>query len=199
MPLRIEDHGRDNHVMILPVLVEELSGHVELRGDGNSITIGAPAHSHNLHISLGSRSRVVIGPHCVLGNLQIHTEDGAELTIGAGSAFNGLVRLLLHEARRITVGKSCLFGGDVDVAVSDMHTIVDAASGERLNPARDVRIGDHVWVGQRSLILKGVTIGAHSVIGAGSVVTREIPANCVAAGNPASVVRRGVSWRGELI
>src|SRR5581483_134646 len=129
MPLRIEDRGRNNHVMILPALVDELNGRIELRGDGNSITIGAPAHAYNLNISLGADSRVVIGPHCVLGHLQIHTETGAEAAIGTGCAFNGLVRLLLHEARRMTVGEFCLFGGDVDVTVSDMHSIVDAASG----------------------------------------------------------------------
>lgn len=55
--------------------------------------------------------------------------------------------------------------------------------------ARPVEIKDNVWIGGGSIILAGVTIGENSVIGAGSVVTRSIPANCVAAGNPCKVIR----------
>lgn len=199
MPLQIEDHGTGNTVMILPALLQQLNGRIELRGDGNSITIGAPAQSHVLHIGLGSGSRVVIGPHCLLGGLLIYTEEAAEVVIGAASAFNGLVRFLLHERGRISVGELCLFGGDVDVTISDMHSILDAASGKRLNPARDVTLGNHVWVGQRATILKGVTIGNDAIIGAGSVVARDVPAHCIAVGNPARVVRKGVTWRPELL
>jgi acetyltransferase-like isoleucine patch superfamily enzyme len=199
MPLRIDDRGTGNRVMILPTLLQQLNGLIELRGNGNSITIGAPAQSHGLHIGLGSRSQVVIGPHCLLGQLLIHTEDSAEVVIGGASAFNGFVRFLLHETGRIRLGEFCLFGGDVDVTISDMHSILDAATGKRLNPAGNVTLGNRVWVGQRSTILKGVTIGDDAIIGAGAVVTRDVPANCVAAGNPARVVRKGVTWRPELL
>ena len=51
-------------------------------------------------------------------------------------------------------------------------------------------IEDDVWIGAHSIILKGVTIGARSIIGAGSVVTKSIPADCVAAGNPCKVIRK---------
>jgi acetyltransferase-like isoleucine patch superfamily enzyme len=199
MPLQIDDRGTNNQVFILPALLEQLNGRIELRGSGNHVSIGAPCQSHALHIGLGSASRVAIGPHCLLGQLLIHTEHGAEVAIGGASAFNGLVRLLLHEPGRIAIGEFCLFGGDVDVTISDMHSIVDAASGQRINPPGSVTLGNHVWVGQRSTILKGVNIGHDAVIGAGAIVTRDIPPNCVAAGNPARVVRTGVSWRPELL
>lgn len=55
--------------------------------------------------------------------------------------------------------------------------------------ARSIEIQDNVWIGGGSIILAGVTIGENSVIGAGSVVTRSIPANCVAVGNPCKVIR----------
>ena len=50
-------------------------------------------------------------------------------------------------------------------------------------------IEDDVWIGAQSIVLKGVTIGARSIIGAGSVVTKSIPADCIAAGNPCKVIR----------
>ena len=53
-----------------------------------------------------------------------------------------------------------------------------------------VTIEDDVWIGANCQILKGVTIGVRSVIGAGSVVTKSIPADCIAAGNPCKVIRR---------
>lgn len=199
MPLHIEDHGTDNRVMILPALTQQLNGRIELRGNSNTVAIGAPAQSHALHLGLGSGSRVVIGPHCLLGQLLIHTEQNAEVVIGGACAFNGLVRMLLHEPGRIVLGELCLFGGDVDLTISDMHSILDAETGQRINPARDVTIGNHVWIGQRSLVLKGVSIGNDAIIGAGSVVTKDVPANCIAAGNPARVVRRSVTWRPELL
>jgi maltose O-acetyltransferase len=58
-----------------------------------------------------------------------------------------------------------------------------------LEAARPITIGDNVWVGGGVIVCPGVTIGDNSVIGAGSVVTRDIPANVVAVGNPARVLR----------
>lgn len=87
----------------------------------------------------------------------------------------------------------------MDISVSDIHSIVDLATGARINPARDIQVGERVWVGQRVLILKGSQIGDGSIIGAGSVVTGTIPKNVIAAGAPARVIRQGVTWRGELI
>lgn len=71
--------------------------------------------------------------------------------------------------------------------------------GERLNYARPVVIGNHVWIGSEVLILKGSTIGDGSVIGARALVAGRIPANVVAAGNPARVVRENVGWNYNLI
>jgi acetyltransferase-like isoleucine patch superfamily enzyme len=79
-----------------------------------------------------------------------------------------------------------------------MHSILDA-SGERTNPAADVSIGAHVWVGQRAMILKGAKIGDNCVVGAGAIVVGTIPANSLCVGVPAKTIRSGVSWRHDLI
>ena len=63
--------------------------------------------------------------------------------------------------------------------------------------ARSIEIQDNVWIGGGSIILAGVTIGENSVVGAGSVVTRSIPANCVAVGNPCKVIRCFTEKRGK--
>ena len=90
-----------------------------------------------------------------------------------------------------------MFSTEIMMSVSDMHPIFDA-DGRRINPDGDIVIGDHVWIGFRCVVLKGARIGAGAVIGAGSIVHGDIPAGAVAAGNPARVIRRDVTWRRNL-
>lgn len=144
-------------------------------------------------------AQIVIGSQCILGNLNIYACAGSRVQIGRNVGFNGLVRLLLHEPCSISIGDDSLFGGDVDITVSDMHSILDARGGKRINFGRDVFIDDRVWVGQRCLIMKGSRIGKDSVIGAGSIVTGQIPDHCIAAGSPARVIRKGIRWKRELL
>ena len=87
----------------------------------------------------------------------------------------------------VKIGRHCFLGHYTLIVDRNEHGVErrDAAP----SPAQ-VTIEDHVWIGSRVVILPGVSIGHHSVIGAGSVVTRNIPANCLAVGSPARVVRR---------
>ncbi|WP_192815596.1 DapH/DapD/GlmU-related protein [Methylocystis sp. ATCC 49242] len=87
-----------------------------------------------------------------------------------------------------------MFSGNVFADVSDMHSIISLDTGKRINPPAPIVIEDHVWIARNVTIAKGVKIGANCVIGAGSVVTKDIEANCVAAGVPARILRRGITW-----
>ena len=95
--------------------------------------------------------------------------------------------------KSVTIGNNVLIGSGCLITDSDAHPIDWRArregneDGVSCDP---VLIGDDVFVGSRSVILKGVTIGERTVIGAGSVVVRDIPADCIAAGNPARVVKK---------
>ncbi len=55
-------------------------------------------------------------------------------------------------------------------------------------------IGNHVWIGENALILKGVKIGDNSIVGAGSVVTKDVPNNSIVAGNPARIIKNNINW-----
>ncbi len=115
---------------------------------------------------------------------------GSELLIGDDSGLSGVA---VCAALSVRIGRQCLLGANVTVTDCDFHPV--AAPRRRF--VADVRaagcapvvIEDNVWLGMNVLVLKGAHIGAHSVIAAGSVVTGAIPANCVAAGAPARVVR----------
>lgn len=115
---------------------------------------------------------------------------GAEITIGAGSGLSGTT---LCSAVGITIGRRVLCGADVLVADTDFHPIQRSRRAGLPIPAGDmsdvVVIEDDVFLGARSIVLKGVRIGTGTVVGAGSVVSRNLPPGVVAAGNPARVIR----------
>nr|WP_278254292.1 hypothetical protein [Sphingobium sp. BYY-5] len=80
-----------------------------------------------------------------------------------------------------------------------MHSVVDLASGQRINPGGHVKISDRVWIGDGAVIMKGTSIGAGSVISARAIVVKDVAANCVAAGVPARIIRTNASWNYQLL
>ena len=96
--------------------------------------------------------------------------------------------LTLVDDAKITVGDCVMFAPHVTLATAN-HTICPELRKKGMQYVREIKIGNNVWIGAGAVILPGVTIGENSVIGAGSVVTRDIPANVVAVGNPCRVMR----------
>lgn len=93
--------------------------------------------------------------------------------------------------QRVIIGNRVTVGANTIIADTDFHPL-DALARHNLpldGATAPIMIEDDVFIGMQSLILKGVTIGAGSIIGAGSVVTRDVPAGVIAAGNPARVIR----------
>ncbi len=178
--------------------ISGLTGEIRFNGPGSSVKFGRRCVASALRMRIGADVHVEIGDNCHLGGLDIYAAGDNRVTIGARAGFNGRVRLLMHEAGQISIGADCLIGQS-DFTISDMHSILDAATGRRINPAGDIRLAEHVWVGEGALILKGVSIAADSIVGARSVVTRDVPPKSIVAGAPARVVRSGVSWRHDLI
>lgn len=119
---------------------------------------------------------------------------------GAGSTSNGTHIQIQGDGKKVIVGEDCLFSSNIYIRNSDMHAIVDMRTGAHTNPPGFVHIEPHVWVGQDALILKNTHLGFGSIIGAKSIVTRDVPRFAMAAGTPAEVIRRDVSWdRREIV
>jgi maltose O-acetyltransferase len=111
---------------------------------------------------------------------------GSSIRIGARCFANfGLVAL---DVAAITIGDDVQMGPNVQL-LTPTHPVEAGPRRDKWEAAQPITIGDNVWLGGGAIVLPGVTIGENTVVGAGSVVTRDLPANVVAVGNPARVVR----------
>ena len=96
--------------------------------------------------------------------------------------------LTIVDDGHVYVGDKVMFGPNVTIATAN-HPIEPGLRDRMLQYNKDVHIENNVWIGANTVIVPGVTIGENAVIGAGSVVTKDIPANVVAVGNPCRVLR----------
>ena len=126
--------------------------------------------------------------------------NNISIIIGEGSSFVfGIHFCAQQDNCRITIGKDCQFSNTITLRTSDSHPIYDLNTNKRVNSPKSITIGDHVWIAPQSLILKGVNIGNGSIIGSHSVVTHNVPANVLAVGMPAKVVKENVYWTRESL
>jgi acetyltransferase-like isoleucine patch superfamily enzyme len=114
--------------------------------------------------------------------VRLEVGRGARLSIGTGTYLNRDTEIIAWQ--EVTIGRDCMIGWDVLIMDTDQHPRNDGRWDNR-----PVALGDGVWVGARSIILKGVTIGDGAIIGAGSIVTHNVPAGATVTG-PAAEVRR---------
>lgn len=131
------------------------------------------------------------------GRIRIEDESN-QLEIGEHTHIMSAFFALSDVNTKILVGNNCLFSAKVIFRTSDSHSVLNEA-GERINKGKNIDISDHVWIGYGVNILKGVNIGENSIVGTQSVVTKSIPPNSIACGNPAKVVKTNITWTEERI
>ncbi|MCE3253020.1 MAG: acyltransferase [Cellvibrio sp.] len=138
------------------------------------------------NIHLGKYAQIICASdNCVRLTSWPSKQADAEIVIGDYCLISPGVRI--SAAKSIRIGDNSMLAANVIISDSDWHGIYN-----RVRPFRctkPVIIKNNVWLGERVIVTKGVTIGENSVIGAGSVVTKNIPANSVAAGNPARIIK----------
>lgn len=109
--------------------------------------------------------------------------------ISVGRRFFANFNLTILDEAQVTIGDDCFIGPNVSIYTA-CHSTDPVERNTRMEWAEPVTIGDNVWIGGSVTILPGVTIGNNVTIGAGSVVTKDIPDNVVAIGNPCKVIKR---------
>ncbi|KAB2592881.1 sugar O-acetyltransferase [Streptomyces arboris] len=117
----------------------------------------------------------------------LRVDYGHQITVGPGTFVNfGAVFL---DVARITIGADVQMGPNVQL-LTPTHPIDPEPRRAKWEAAQPITIGDNVWLGGGVIVCPGVSIGENTVVGAGAVVTKDLPANVVAVGNPARVIRK---------
>lgn len=176
---------------------------LDIVGNHNSIVIndGCVLNGVTIHIR-GDNHKIVIESGCRLnggGVLWLEDHNGA-LTIGKNTTFECVHIAVTEPFSRVDIGQDCMFAYDIDIRTGDSHSIVDLVTKQRLNFAANVRIDSHVWVAAHCILLKGVHVSEGSIVATGACVTKAFEeSNVILAGNPATIVKRKVSWVRERI
>jgi maltose O-acetyltransferase len=148
-----------------------------------AVTAGEPTAAAILSDVLGGlgEDSQVKPPLCV--------DYGRNIRIGARTFIN--YNLVALDVAAITIGDDCQTGPNVQL-LTPTHPVDPQARRDKLEAAQPITIGDNVWLGGRVIVCPGVRIGDNTLVGAWTVVTRDLPANVVAVGNPARVIRENI-------
>ncbi|MCG6200898.1 sugar O-acetyltransferase [Psychromonas antarctica] len=116
-----------------------------------------------------------------------HCDYGSNISLGRN--FYANFNCIILDVNRVEIGDNVMFAPNVQVYTAGHPLDVKGRVEEGIEFGLPIKIGHNVWIGGGAIICPGITIGDNSVIGAGSVVTKDIPANVVAAGSPCRIIR----------
>lgn len=172
---------------------------IKMSGGGTNRLIGS------FYIRLRKTGKINIGKNLTISSglcynpisrnirTAFFVEDNAVLNIGDNVGISGAC---IWSHQQITIGDNVKIGGDSVIIDSDCHaldaSIRRTSEDQKHKCTQPIVIDNDALIGARCIVLKGVTIGARSVIGAGSVVVKDIPADCIAAGNPCRVIKHNI-------
>ncbi|WP_462359287.1 acyltransferase [Bacteroides finegoldii] len=174
---------------------------IKISGKNNQVMIGEKTMMNHCTI-------VVIGNNCKLtiagGSTNINyclirlCGEGSEISIATKfTAHGGTIESC--EGKKISIGEDCMFAGGVRISTTDHHSIIDVDKNIRINQAKDIQIGDHVWLGRNVTLHKGAVIGDDSIVGEGSIVNGVLDEqHAVYVGYPAKKVKSGTTWSRAL-
>lgn len=168
---------------------------------GIRVKIGENTYLNHCYVKGRFGGEIIIEDNCSINYCHLNFYGkGGRIIIHEGTTINAnqaSVYLFVRGETAISIGKDCLIANSVEVSTTDFHSVLDC-DGNMTNADASVLIGNHVWIGKRTIINKGVAIPDGSVVGASSVVTRVFSTpNVLIAGNPASVRKEGIRWRNK--
>lgn len=173
--------------------------HVKNYGRNNTIVIGKACRIRNCTIKVyGDNNKIIVEHDCQLNGMDIWCSDGSTILIKNHVHVVDSTHIASTEGKMIEIGEKCLFASNITIRNGDSHSIL-TIDGNRINYAKDVVIGNHVWFGQGVTVLKGTKIGNDCIVGANSLLSgKEYFNNLLIVGNPGRSVKENVTWDPEV-
>ncbi|MEK6658681.1 MAG: acyltransferase [Campylobacterota bacterium] len=178
-------------------LIQKLKNRIKISGQNNKILV-----DDNKTLKISKTKIVIKGSNNTLhikSGVKINSSfieivgNNCSITIGKNSIIgDGCYLSAKEENIKLCIGDECMLSRNAKLMTSDGHPIYQ--DGMIINSAKNITLGDKVWIADDVTVLKGVEVGANSVVGIGSILTKSIPSGSVAVGNPAKVVKDGISW-----
>lgn len=177
-------------ITVYPNTLLMLGNNFSIEGNGTlevGNDLGRFPRGTNSSFRIGTNSKIILnGNFLLLSGHQIHIDDNATLELGSGY-INHDSKVICKEY--ISIGHNTFIAEDVRIIDTDGHTLMNSIK------TKPIIIGDNVWIGMRSTVLKGVRIGNGSVVAAGSLVLNDVPERCLVGGVPAKLLKENVEWK----
>lgn len=176
----------------------------DIIGKNNIVIIGEKCHLENLKIHIRGTGNVIeIGSNVYFGPGNSIWAEGSnnKISIGERCTFTQHNHINAQENNtHITISKDCMISNNVIIRTSDSHPIYDKNTHERLNPAQNIEIGEHVWIAPNVKIMKGTKIASGCIIGSDTTVNKifDTP-NSLIIGRPAKILRTEIEWSRETL
>lgn len=162
-----------------------ISGYIRIKlyGDNNLIRIKRNANISVLDLAIGQKSP------------QMGKANNTEFELGEKSSVGEMQYVTFNSGAKCIIGDNCMFAFDINFYNTDAHPVFDINTKEIINKVKEIRIGNHVWIGAHASILKNTQITDDCIVGWGSVVSgKHVTPHCAIAGNPAKKVKEGITW-----
>ena len=173
---------------------------LDIVGNHNTIEIDFNSKINCLIYIRGNNHVIKIGKNVRINSGELWIEDdNVSIVIGENTTIESSHIAATEPNSKIIIGTNCMFSTNVVIRTGDSHSIIDNLSNKRINYAKNVKIENHVWLGDRCTILKGVTIGENAIVSTGAVVTNDVLPNTIVGGIPAKVIKENISWSRERI
>ena len=168
---------------------------IQVSGDNNTIVFENGSVILNAKIKVnGNNCMIVLHKGAYLLGTEIYCEDdNLKLEIGHDTYISAS-HLAITEGRTLSIGNNCMLADHIQIRTGDSHSIVSKDNGKRINPANNVRIGNHCWIGEGAKIMKGVQLEDDTIVSTGAIVTKSFPGSTLVGGVPARVIKENVTW-----
>lgn len=148
----------------------------------------------------GDNSVIYLSSNHNIYLLNVIAHSDSVFYMGEKNYMNGKLNAICSERKHIVIGNRGLFSFGIWLRMADPHIIYDIESRQRKNITKSIFLGDHIWVGQSAMILKGTKMGSGSILGAMSLISNKtIPSNTIWGGNPAKQITSGIFFTNDVV